>query len=505
MSEMPKGWTEATLGDSCLVIPGQSPPGETYNEDGIGLPFYQGKAEFGQLFPIPRKWCTEPTKIALPGDVLISVRAPVGPTNLASEECCIGRGLAALRPRHGVLTRFVLYQMRATARHLADIATGTTFSAVSSAQLREHAFLLAPAEEQSRIVAEIEKQLTRLDAATAALKRVQANLKRYRASVLKAACEGRLVPTEAELARKEGRGYEPADRLLERILRERRVRWEADTLAKMTASGKPPKDDRWKERYAKPAEPDSNFSFEIPEGWFIASMDQLTSRITSGSRDWSAYYGRGTGTFVMAQNVRPGSFDVSLRQLVDPPSDDPSASRSRIEKGDLLVTIVGANTGDVCLVPSEFEEHYVCQSVALMRPVVPFLGPYLELYMNSEEHGQRIYERYTYGAGRPHLSFEQLKATPVLVPPQAECNRIADVISCTLALISRQCSAIDGEFRRASALRNAILQSAFAGKLLAQDPSDEAASILLERIRAERASTNSGKRSQSSREEATCA
>ena len=116
-------------------------------------------------------------------------------------------------------------------------------------------FVLAPRREQDRIVAEIEKQFSRLDAATAALKRVQANLKRYRASVLKAACEGRLVPTEAELARKEGRDYEPADKLLERILRERRARWEADTLAKMIASGKPPKDGHWKQKYKEPVAP----------------------------------------------------------------------------------------------------------------------------------------------------------------------------------------------------------------------------------------------------------
>jgi type I restriction enzyme S subunit len=129
------------------------------------------------------------------------------------------------------------------------------------------------AYEQDRIVAEIEKQFTRLDAATAALKRVQANLKRYRASVLKAACEGRLVPTEAELARKEGRAYEPADKLLQRILRERRARWEADTLAKMQASGKPPKDDHWKQKYKEPSAPDTSNLPPLPEGWCWASLE----------------------------------------------------------------------------------------------------------------------------------------------------------------------------------------------------------------------------------------
>jgi hypothetical protein len=107
--------------------------------------------------------------------------------------------------------------------------------------VRDIHFPLAPRNQLARVVQEIEKQISRLDAATTALKRVQANLKRYRASVLKAACEGRLVPAEAELARKEGRDYEPASELLKRILRERRARWESDTLAKMIAAGKPPK------------------------------------------------------------------------------------------------------------------------------------------------------------------------------------------------------------------------------------------------------------------------
>ena len=132
------------------------------------------------------------------------------------------------------------------------------------------------------MVAEIEKQFTRLDAATAALRRVQANLKRYRASVLKAACEGRLVPTEAELARKDGRDYEPADKLLQRILRERRARWEADTLAKMTASGKPPEDDSWKSRYKAPPAPNGADLPFLPDGWCWASLDMLIFDVTAG-------------------------------------------------------------------------------------------------------------------------------------------------------------------------------------------------------------------------------
>ena len=118
-----------------------------------------------------------------------------------------------------------------------------------------------PLAEQRRIVAEIEKQFTRLDASVAALKRVQVNLKRYRASVLKAACEGKLVPTEAELAQSEGRDYEPADRLLERILSERRARWDSQ--------------EKRRGKYKEPVTPDTSDLPELPKGWVWATVDQL--------------------------------------------------------------------------------------------------------------------------------------------------------------------------------------------------------------------------------------
>src|SRR5690606_21179918 len=156
---------------------------------------------------------------------------------------------------------------RAQRNALVSLGKGGTQQNISQTVIKSFPFVLAPVPEQRRIVAEIEKQFTRLDAAVAALERARANLKRYRASVLAAACEGRLVPTEAELARQEGRDYEPASALLDRILAERRARWEADELAKMHARGKPPKNDAWKSKYKEPAAPDTNGLPELPEGW----------------------------------------------------------------------------------------------------------------------------------------------------------------------------------------------------------------------------------------------
>ncbi len=230
---VPSGWEDVALRDCCEVIQGQSPPGSTYNGVGEGLPFFQGKAEFGDVYPTPAKWCSSPTKIAQPDDVLISIRAPVGPTNLAPSVSCIGRGLAAVRPRAGIPPRYVLYALRATVDDLSARATGSTFEAISGAALRFHRIRLAPLPEQHRIVAAIEQQFTRLDSAVAELEQARARLKRYRSAVLAAACAGRLVPTEAELARAEGRTFESGMELVERMARERRARWKYEYTARV--------------------------------------------------------------------------------------------------------------------------------------------------------------------------------------------------------------------------------------------------------------------------------
>ena len=108
-SGLPEGWTIARLDEVSVINMGQSPPSSTYNMEGDGLPFFQGKAEFQSFYPEPKKWCSIPSKVAQTEDILISVRAPVGPTNLASSECCIGRGLAAIKPLGEMPSRYLLY------------------------------------------------------------------------------------------------------------------------------------------------------------------------------------------------------------------------------------------------------------------------------------------------------------------------------------------------------------------------------------------------------------
>jgi type I restriction enzyme, S subunit len=480
------GWAESPLQDFCLIIQGQSPPGDTYNSGGDGLPFFQGKAEFGDLYPTPVKWCTSPTKVAERDDILISIRAPVGPTNLCPSRACIGRGLAAIRPLGGVIPRYVLYGLRCTAQALLDESTGSTFDAISGQTLREHTLPLAPLGEQGLIVAEIEKQFTRLDAAVAALKRTQTNLRRYRAAVLKAACEGGLVPTEAELARREGRSYETAAVLLERILVERRSRWETYHRTKLGASGKE-LSDNWKTKYPNPEEPDVEGLPPLPEGWTWATLSQL-SEIQGGiQKQPSRKPIQNSYPFLRVANVLRGRLDLSDVHQIELFKGE--LERLRLEAGDLLIvegngspaeigrTAIWSGAIDNCV-----HQNHIIRS-RLLGGVLP---AYVAAYWNCPMGASRVLKVASSTSGLYTLSVSKVGRIPVPLPPLAEQQRIVAETERRLSVTDELDSQVEANAKRSERLRQSVLKSAYEGKLVTQNPNEEPASVLLERIRVEK-------------------
>ena len=145
------------LGEVCEIVMGQSPDSESYNMAGDGLPFYQGNADFGYRWPTPRVWCNSPTKIAEPGDILISVRAPIGALNFASERCCIGRGVAALQVRQGNDSLFVYFALKCRTVDLNVRGTGSTFKAINKKALAETLIPHPPLFVQRQIAARLDR------------------------------------------------------------------------------------------------------------------------------------------------------------------------------------------------------------------------------------------------------------------------------------------------------------------------------------------------------------
>ena len=150
-------WHWEKLVDVAEIIMGQSPPGDTYHNFPEGMPFFQGKTDFGEIHPITRMYCSAPTRIAEPNDILISVRAPVGPTNIAQVPCCIGRGLAAIRPQPKLEAFYLLYFLRFYETKLANSGRGSTFDAIGRDDLENIIIPLPPLDEQRRIAAILQR------------------------------------------------------------------------------------------------------------------------------------------------------------------------------------------------------------------------------------------------------------------------------------------------------------------------------------------------------------
>ena len=266
-----------------------------------------------------------------------------------------------LRAKPGLLNAFLLYQLNRVDYH--PFVSGSTRLKLPQGPMRQIPLLVPPLDEQQRIVAEIEKQLTRLEAGVASLKRVQTALKRYRASVLKAACEGRLVPTEAELARRESRSYEPATTLLARTLQERRARF--------SRSGK----------YAEPSEPTVEASDPLPEGWIWATFEQIAERVTVGFVGSMKHEYVDSGVpFLRSQNVRENRFDWEGLLYVSSTFHE-TLSKSALRPGDLAVVRSGS-VGVTCVIPETLPDANCSDLVLIQRPLgfVPQYGAY---YMNS--------------------------------------------------------------------------------------------------------------------------
>jgi type I restriction enzyme S subunit len=421
------------------------------------------------------------------GTVLFSSRAPIGYVAIARNPLATNQGFKSFVLPQSLDPEYVYYFLQRAKELALRLASGTTFPEISGRQAAKVPLAVAPAGEQHRIVEAIESYFTRLDDAVASLELVQRNLKRYRASVLKAALEGRLVPTEAEMARAEGRSYEPASVLLERILAERRRRWEDGELAKMKAKGKAPKDDRWKEKYVKPVAPDTSELPELPEGWCWASVDQIVVEPLSNGR--SVKTAIGGFPVLRLTALKHGNID---------PREQKMGAWTAGEAKPFLVTVgdflVSRGSGSIRLVglgglvrrlqnpvayPDTMIRFRMCKGVDRM---------FFAHVWNSTAIRSQVELKAKTTAGIFKVNQSDLEMCVIPLPPEPEQSRIQAEIGRLFSLEGAAAKLSTLSISRCARLRQSILKWAFEGRLADQDPTDEPASRLLERIRAERES-----------------
>jgi type I restriction enzyme S subunit len=422
--DLPSGWTTCLLIDACDIVAGQSPESQYYNQDGRGLPFFQGKADFSKIFPTNRVYCTKPSKTAISGDVLLSVRAPVGPTNLARQQVAIGRGINAIRPLGDISSWFVLYFFRSIEPVLSGVGTGTTFKAVTVDEVRSIKLRLPPLAEQHRIVEKIDALFSELDKGVEYLQTIKQQLKTYRQAVLKWAFEGKLE----ELAG---------------------ISLSEESITKF---------------------------FQVSGGLTKNSKRDILDLKMPYLRVANVYYN-----------------ELDLREVKTIGVTELEANRTSLQKGDLLFVEGNGSKeqiGRVAIWNNEIGQCLHQNHIIKCRPTGRSMkSKYALYYLMSKTGRDQILAVASSTSGLYTLSINKIKG--LTLPFCSEQQRVIDAIEMRLSVCGKLEQFVDDSLLSAEALRQSILKKAFEGRLVPQDPNDEPAEKLLERIRAERTTQTS--------------
>lgn len=481
-------WQRTPLGLVCRVINGFPFPSDRFSTE-RGTPLIRIRDVLAGWTDTRFDGEYEPQYIVSRGELLVGMDGDFNCAPWRGEPALLNQRVCKVVPdeRH-YSARFLKYTIQGYLSAINAHTPSMTVKHLSSRTLADCPLPLPPRGEQERVADSLDEMLGDLDSAAAALERVQRNLKRYRATVLQAAVEGRLVPTEAELARADGRDYEPASELLKRILAERRHRWEEAELARLKAAGKAPKDDKWKGKYEEPVAVDAASLPGLPGGWCWVSMASLCeTNPQNGLYVPQTEYGDGTPILRIDDYQVDWSRRAEELQRVLIPAAD--AAKYRLREGDLIINRVNSpsHLGKALVVrakhaPAIFESNMM--RIRINDSVVP---AFVEKYVNSAAGKRRLTQNAKWAVNQASINQQDVVSTPVPLAPFVEQERIVDEVERLLSLCDEALAGASKAHADAARLRQSILKWAFEGKLVDQDPNDEPASVLLDRIRAERA------------------
>ncbi len=485
INDLPPGWASCTLADA--VTPGR-PRGKP--SDFVGQPFVgleHIEAQTARLLGhLPAEMMRSSGVQFQEGDVLYGRMRPylnkvwlADRTGLCSGEFIVFPNTGALR---GGFLKYRLNAQDFVA--FADHSTTGDRPRADFVDFGKFTVLVPPLNEQSRIADRIDELFTDLDAGVAALERVRKKLKRYRSAVLHAAVTGRLT---AEWRKAHGPPAEPGDRLLARILIERRKQWEQRTLDKYARDGRtPPKN--WRARYVEPTALKADDLPELPGGWCWARGEQVIQRLRSGTT--SVPVDTTTKRRILRSSaVRPGRIDLEdSRYLLDNAEVD---EEDFVQPNDLFMVRLSGSlhlAGACAWVEGKVPPNLTYPDrLFSARCVSPRMASLLEIVFQSRLARDRIEPKAKSTAGHQRISMGAVFDQPIPLPPVPEQSVLMDAVDAKLSQIDAMEAEVERGLARAARLRQAILKAAFEGKLVTQNPADEPGSKLLERIKAERA------------------
>lgn len=491
-SDLPEGWVATKVGEVSTVVRGASPrPKGDPRYFGGDIPWISiadVTAAPGKYLYATREGVTpagaEKSRLLDAGELILSNSGTVCVPKILGVAGCIHDGFIALRELPEGVDKFFLYcffdRIRDSIRQKHK--QGVTQVNLNTGIVRDIDLPLPPANEQRRIVEKIDALFAHSKKAKESLDRIPALLEKLKKSILAAAFRGDLTKDWREAHP----DVEPADKLLERIRAERRRRWEEAELAKMRAKGKEPTNDKWKAKYEEPAPIDASLP-SLPASWAWASVQSLAVRVSDGVHKKPNYVESGI-PFVTVKNLTAGpGIDLSELNYVTEADHEEFIKRTHPERGDILVSKDGT-LGVVRVIETD-AVFSIFVSVALIKLLDRSMSHYVGRALACPQVQTQM---VGVGSGLQHIHLTDLRADCVPVAPREEQDEIVRRLDAMLSRIDHLEASWDGLRSRAEALDQAVLAKAFRGELVPQDPNDEPASVLLERIRAEREVTGTG-------------
>ena len=496
----PENWIITTLGEIGTWSSGGTPSRKNSSYYGGDIPWVKtGDLNDSLIHNTPENITKEglrnsSAKIFPPETLLIAMYgATIGKLGILSIEASTNQACGALLPggetRH--LIPFVFYYLLSERENIRANAKGGAQPNISQTVLKSYPFSLPPLQEQSRITSKIESLQSRSTKARKALEAIPPLLENFRKSVLSSAFRGDLTADW----RAHNPDIEPAEKLLERIRKERRIRWEEDELAKMKAKGKTPKDDKWKKKYKEPDPVDTTDLPELPEGWCWATIDTIAFVTKLAGFEYTKYVTydpSGDLPVIKAENAGKYGFRETEFSFVQSESVT-HLTRSFLKGGEVLMTFVGAGVGQVAMVP-DGQQYFLGPNIAMIRNESFFVLPrYIELFLRSPL-GFGLAMSFVKAVAQPSLSMKTIRKIPIAIPPIKEQKVIDSNLSQCNDIIEEVESIITTLKEKHFTLDQSILSKAFRGELVPQDPKDEPASQLLKRIKQEKATMEAGKK-----------
>lgn len=486
--EMPKSWTVATLKEVTLPVR-QVSPKKIFSTDFDYIEVSGLNRDKHVVDKTTRHEAnrapSRAKQLVSCGDVLFS-NVRVYLENIAAvperlDGAIASSAFTVLRPAEGIKWKYLFHYvtLRKFIQNLIPLQHGNSPPAVLEEDVRSQRIPLPPSKEQSRIVSKIEELFSDLDKGEESLRQAQAQLKRYRQSVLKAAVTGELTRDWREQNKDR---LETGEALLKRILKARREAWEKAELKKMRAKGVKPKDDSWKKKYVEPKEPDTSGLPELPEGWAWASMGQLFNVYigSTPSRKASSYW-NGNIPWVSSGEVAFCRINKTQEFITQEGYDNSSVKIHPV--GTVLLAMIGEGKtrGQAAILDIEACHNQNCASIRVSETPIPPEYIYQLLSIRYEDNRQK-----GQGGNQPALNKELVQAITVPLPPLEEINEVLRTMEEVLLLVGVLYKDIKKGVALNSSLKQSILKSAFSGTLVPQDPNDEPASELLKRIAAEK-------------------